>query len=463
MPINQFANDAAYEAHTPSTTESEVSLIQSTNDVKFNGVNVEVKVPRFGDVLYLEDTGDSNNLTKHFIDGDSLNASLLPNSYIPVGGVIENDHGKVLIHYYKGYNEGDNTAKWATAWLYDITATVDGTERSIVFRQPKDSGYLTVGTFTHSCSTQEEFAQELDTWLRANQGGISAGGTWDYNWHCEYMENYAGVMKPIVIIDNAVDYRQYSDNSIVVSGCTASANMANSIPAYSDGVGYPRKNGGSGYRTGISLKRMIEYWSNNTTIATLTSQVSVKNNSDIVSASQFNNSEYCSDLRDAYGTYSKYIESLMLSYPSRRKISGYEYGKAKEWTAKLANRQHKKLYGTVIDTFPIQSWCINKSFNSDGLRAGDWWMASGVDFYKIMKNITYGLSGVTVSNSDRLNKALNKMGGSQISCSQYRWSCVRASFRYAWSFYSAGFVNSYFSSFFSAMRCSCVCCVDKRG
>ena len=452
MPINQFVDDAAYEAHTPSTTESEVSLIQSTNDVKYNGVNVEVTVPRFGDVLYLENTGDANNLTKHFIDGDSLNASLLPNSYIPVGGVVENDHGKVLIHYYKGYNEGDNAEKWASAWLYDITATVDGTERSIVFRQPKDSGYLTVGTFTHSCSTQEEFATALDTWLRANQGGTAAGGTWNYNWHCEYMENYAGVMKPIVIIDNMVDYRQYADNAIVASGATASANMANSIPAYDSSVGYPRKNGGSGWRTGISYRRFLEYFQNNSTIATLTSQVSIKNNNDVVSRAQFNDNQYCSDLRDAYGTYEKYIESLMLSYPSRRRINGYEYGNAKKWTAALANREHKKLDGTVIKTFPIQSWCTNKSFNCDGLRAGDWWLAGGIDYYKIMKNITYGLSGVTIAKSDRLNRALNKMGGSPISCSQYRWSCVRYGWRYAWCFNHVGYVI--YNDFLYAFRVS---------
>ena len=223
MPINTFDTKTEYNEHTKSATESEVSFIKDLNDVKFDGVNVHVTTPKFGDAVYIDNVLDENGqYRKHFIDGASLNPSLLPNTYTPVGVVFANENNKILI-VHKDYL---TSVRFSNAWVYEITATVDGTERSIVFRQPISSTqYITIGTFTHNCSTQEQFAQELDTWLRANQGGIAAGGNWDYNWHCEYMENYQGVMKPHVIIDNAVSLYQYANNAIILSGCSALTNI----------------------------------------------------------------------------------------------------------------------------------------------------------------------------------------------------------------------------------------------
>ena len=455
MPINQFVNETAYSEHTKSTTESEVSLIQSTNDVKFDGVNVEVDSPKFGDILYLENTGNANNLTKHFIDGESLNTSLLPNGYTPVGVVVDNND-KILIHYFKGYNEGDNTSKWVSAWLYELDVTIDGTERSIVFRQPKNSGYLAIGTFTYSSSTQEQFAQSLDTWLKSHQGGISAGGTWDYNWHCEYMENYAGVMKPIVIIDNAVDAKQYETDAIV-DGATnvALANMAFMIPEVTDFEGYPRKNGGSGYRTGVNVAKMIAQFENNPTITTLSSMIEVDNSNDVVSRTQFTSDQYCANLRTAYGTYEKYIESLTLSYPSITGGNGIEYNKAKDWSNLLGSKQHKNISGTLINTFPIHAWCKSKTFNSDGLGAGNWYLACGIEYSKIMKKITYGLENVTTANCDTLNKVLSKINGNLVSCAQNRWTGARFSHADAWYLNGDGIMSA--PSFSNLMRASCVC------
>ncbi len=172
MPINTFANETEYNAHTKSTTQSEVSLITSNNEVKYDGVNVEVTVPKFGDAVYVDNVVDANGkYGKHFIDGESLNPSLLPNGYTPVGVVAANEGNKVLIVYYKGFNNGDNTSEFQKGALFELDAVTDGTQRSIVFQQVASTspyGNVTIGTFTHSCSTQEQLAQELDTWLRAN-------------------------------------------------------------------------------------------------------------------------------------------------------------------------------------------------------------------------------------------------------------------------------------------------------
>lgn len=461
MPINSFVDESTYDSHTKSSVDSEVSLIENTNEIKYDGINVEVKYPKFGDALYVENTGDANNLTKHFIDGKSLDTSLLPNSWIPVGVVFENKKGTVYIHHYKGYNNGDNTIKWASAWLYDIDVIVDGTERSITFIQPTSGNPITVGTFTHSCSTQEQFAQELDTWLRANQGGIAAGGDWDYNWHCEYMENYEGVMKPIVIIDNMVSYRQYVNNGIVSRGATAKANMLNMISFISDIVGYKRNNGGSGIRTGTNYKRMLAYWTNNTTISNPSSMVSIKDNSNVVSKDQFDNNQYCADLRTEYGTYEKYIESLMLLYPTLYRGVGKEHNNSKVWNFALCNKTHKKKDGTLISTFPSFNYASSINVNSYGLTADNWYVPNCEELYWLLSKVTYGLSGITTSNCDQFNKTLNKMGGNLVSCIHPRWSCCARSNNRSWTYYYHGYFANDLLTF--SYRVSCISALQVTG
>ena len=463
MPLNIFDDISEYNAHTPSSTESEVSYIIDDDEFKYDGVNVEVKVPKFGDAVFVDNVLDSEgHYGIHFIDGKSLNMSLL-SGYTPVGVVFENRKGKVYIHHYKGYNGGDNTVKWASAWLYDIDAVVDGTERSITFIQPTSTSGtpLAVGIFTHSCSTQEEFAQQLDTWLRNNQGGKAAGGTWDYDWHCEYMENYNGDMKPIVIIDSMVDYRQYATNGIISSGATANANMANMIPAISDSVGIKRNNGGSGVRTGANYERMLAYWSNNTTIANPSSMVSIKDNSNIVSKDQFENNQYCANLRSEYGTYEKYIESLMLLYPTLYRLIGKSKDKSVEWNNLLKDRKHKKKDGTLITTFPSFNYASTININSDGLTTGNWYVPNCEEMYWLLSKVTYGLSGITTSNCDQFNKTMSKLGGSLVSCAQPRWSCVRYHYRNSWLFSNYG--NFTYSNFNNGFRVSFVSALQVTG
>lgn len=458
MGIFNFANETEFNQHVPSETDSELYHIDSIDEIRYNHVNTEVVYPKWGDALYVENTGDANNLTKHYVDGDSLNPSLLPNTWTPVGVVVANHRNKIYVHRYKDYISSSGTSQWASAWLYEITGMIiDGNEHSIAFRQPKESGYLDVGTFTYTSSTLEDFCQDLDTWLRANRGGISAGGTWNYNWHCEYMENYAGVMSCIVIIDDITNYKQYERNAITnTSGISSLANMANMIPECTSLL---RNNEGPGTRVGVNYQRLLEWGNSNTTIANPTSNVQINNASDIVSRSQFNNNQYCVLLRNEYGTYEKYIESVMIRYPTLRSIVGSERGNVKDWNTKLGTRTHKRLDGTSIPTFPIFKYALDLNVNTEGMTSGNWYVPGIEETYWIMKDLTYGLSGITTSNCDRFNKTLNKMDGNLVSVSNGRCLCVRYDFRYAWHFYNAGCL-SYRSYFDGRLRSSFLCTID---
>lgn len=440
MPINMFDTKIEYNEHTKSITESEVSFIKDLNDVKFDGVNVHVTTPKFGDAVYIDNVLDENGqYRKHFIDGASLNPSLLPNTYTPVGVVFANENNQIYILYCQRYRSA-----YATAWIYDITPKIDGQEHSIQFRQPKSSGYLEIGTFTHSCSSLEQFSQELDTWLRANQGGIAAGGDFDYNWHCEYMENYQGVMKPHVIIDNAKSVRQYQGNNYIISnasGTTAYAysNMTSCVTNISS---YRRNNGGNSYRAGIHYQRLLQQYETSTTTSNPTSMISVKSDNEIVSRTQFNENQYCADLRDAYGTFEKYIESVMLLYPTLKTGLCIEQGKSLKWTKVLAGRKHKNINGELIDTFPCNAWVQSVGFNSKGLEAGNWYLPNCQEFYKLFKNVTYGLNGININNCDQLNKTMYKITNEVLSLNTHLCAAGARSNITMWMFYSKRFFCS---------------------
>ena len=186
------------------------------------GTPVETDDPQIGDALYVDGSGN-----KHYLKGgDMLKGTTIPSGYLPVGVVIQRRGDDVLVHYYN-CNE---TKRFASAWMWEITGmTLDGASHSIVFRQRKnETEYVNIGTFTYTASTLADFCTALDTWLRSHPGGTAAGAGWNYDWHCEYMENYLGNMACIVIADVMSDYRQA--NSIVASGATATMNFANALP-----------------------------------------------------------------------------------------------------------------------------------------------------------------------------------------------------------------------------------------
>ena len=420
-------------------------------DVSFTakGTPVETDDPQVGDALYVDGSGN-----KHYLKGgDMLKDTTIPSGYLPVGVVIQRVGDDVLIHYYNC----NATQRFASAWMWEITGMVlDGASHSIVFRQRKnDSEYVTIGTFTYSASTLSAFCTALDTWLRNNPGGIAAGADWNYDWHCEHMENYQGNMACIVIADAMSDYRQA--NSIVASGATATMNYANALPAIGDSTGFERMGGSHGTRAGANAYNLIEYFTSNPgTAATLTSDITPTTANVVVSKTQFDSDSHCAPLRAVYKTYAEYIKKcVMLKWPALTYGMKTAYGKQKEWTYALSGKTHKKKDGTTFTTFPAASYAGGIAFNSPGLEAGCWRMMEIEDTYEMISKMKAGLAGHrTYAGYDIVNKTLNAMGGAIVSLGDYRWLAVRGSSLTAWLLSAAGFFSSY--SFSDALRVSAV-------
>ena len=397
------------------------------------GSPVETDDPQIGDALYVDGSGN-----KHYLKGgDMLKGTTIPSGYLPVGVVIQRRGDDVLVHYYN-CNE---TKRFASAWMWEITGmTLDGASHSIVFRQRKnETENVNIGTFTYTASTLADFCTALDTWLRSHPGGTAAGAGWNYDWHCEYMENYLGNMACIVIADVISDYRQA--NSIVASGATATMNYAYALPAIGDSTGFERVGGSHGIRAGANANRLIEYFTSNPgTTATLTSDVTPTTANVVVSKTQFESDSHCTPLRAVYKTYAEYIKKcVMLKWPALTYGMKTVFGKQKEWTYALSGKTHKKKDGTTYTTFPAASYVGSIAFNSPGLEAGCWRMMGIEDTFEMISKMKAGLSGhTTYAGYDIVNKTLNAMGGAIVSLGDHRWLAVRYGTNGAWLFSSAG-------------------------
>ena len=443
-PVYDFATPADYAAHTKSTSVSEVSLVEAPKTVYFDGVNVERNSnPCISDALYVD--GDGN---KHFIAGNTYVPASLPSDYTSVGVVVARKGDKALI-LHKDENTG---VKFASCWQHEITGLADhlGTEITIQFRQALTSGNINIGSpLVFTPATLAEAAAAIDTHLRANPGGTAAGAGWNYNWHCELTLNYAGEESVIVTSDNIVDYRQANaivDTSASTSGITGTMNMCNFLPAYGDST-MLRVNGGFGYRPGWNFERLKQWATTNTTIATPSSMVSVHDGSNTVSQDQFENNQYCADLRAEYVTFDNYIKSLMLRWPVRKGGQWSLYGTGKGNTEQLASKTHLNLAGDTVDTFSAAKWSASKSFDSDGLRLGDWYMPQMDECFDIF-------APMKLDGSDPVNATLKKMTGNARSLSVSRWVPARHNGANAWIMNPNGYFN--FNSFNNNNPCAAV-------
>ena len=75
--IKIFTNESDYAAAGLPATESRVALVESDHGLKYDGVNVEVSMPKPGDSIYRDAAGDV-----HFVTKESVRTALLPSGWV---------------------------------------------------------------------------------------------------------------------------------------------------------------------------------------------------------------------------------------------------------------------------------------------------------------------------------------------------------------------------------------------
>ena len=107
--------NATSEENDVKFDENKSSILHTldTNTVTVNGVNVEVKRPKKGDVLCV----NSGQIV--WIDGLSINPAQLPQGLETVGICVAINGNKAIVKYRKG-----ETFKWAAANSYLLADTI---------------------------------------------------------------------------------------------------------------------------------------------------------------------------------------------------------------------------------------------------------------------------------------------------------------------------------------------------
>lgn len=409
--INKYSDEAAYKAAGFPTDESRIALIESTNDIKVDGVNVQVDVPELGDAVY----HDGSEVI-FFKGGDQFNAANLPETIMgnKVGEVLD-----IIGDYALISNKDQPSYKYADVLQYVLNApTLDGEEHTqsigLQLSGGTSGGYGTYTTisFTYTATTLEEVVIALNAAIEAKQAEVEFTNiVWAYLTDDDYNMVTENAIKILVQIDVWSDYRQYQ-----VQGGTFVT--WRDMPVTSTN-GW-RVNGKTSGERILSTSKGAAYYGTNG--RTPTEMVQLNENAGVINKNAFNG-EFGALLREAYGTYENYIESeYSIMHPQKLGVFGLPDGKY--LTQKYGNIKAPTKNGGEKYIFPALHYPLTIDYGIEGISAGDFY-CPGVD-----ESITMMKDG----NRTIYNKTATKMGISQINNSSGRWFSQRYNILNAWFF-----------------------------
>lgn len=412
--IERYSDEAAYQVAGLPTNESRIALIESTNDIKIDGVNVQVDTPELGDAVYHD-----GSKVIFFKGGDQFNAANLPETIKSnkVGEVLD-----IIGDYALIANKDQPSYKYADVLQYVLNApTLDGEEhtQSIGLRLSggTSAGYNaeTTISFTYTATTLEEVVTALNAAIEAKQVEVGFTNTvWAYLTDNDYNMVTDNATKILVQIDVWTDYRQYQ-----VKGGTFIT--WRDMPVISTNVW--RVNGKTTGTGILSVSRGAVYYSNSAKGRTPTEMVQLNEDATIIHRDAFDG-EFGALLRKAYGTYESYIESeYSIMHPQKLGVFGLPDGK--HLTQKYGNMTAPTKSGGTKYMFPALHYPLTIDYGIEGISAGDFYCPGVDEAVTMMKD----------GNMAVYNKTATKMDISQIHNSSIRWFSQRYSILSAWFFY----------------------------
>lgn len=412
MAVKIYNTQQEYNADTRSTTESTVSLVKADNDVKYDGVNVRVSVPKLGDAVY----HDGSKVV--FIKGDTVNTAAM-SGLTSVGVVIDVRGDEVLVA-----DKTETGLKYADVVQYAFVPVLDGESHTytIGVRTSYNWDANTEITFSYgNYVTIEDVVAILNNAIEevfTNRAIPEVMWAYMANDDNEQVFHYADATKIIVQFDEWTDWRQYicSGMTLVVWG---------DMPEHS---AYLKNDGGWTNCWGVMNRARTRAWAtNNGRIPTTMEPVVVTGNPAPVRPSCFEDSTaegyaYCADLRAKFGTYDNYLHyGLGVMYPQKYGCFGLPDGKT--LTKKYGNKTAPSKGGTKFK-FPALHKPLTINYGIEGIGLGDWFLP-GV------------LEGMLMMDDERntiINTTAAKMGITGIYNWTYRWFAQRYSVVGAWHF-----------------------------
>jgi hypothetical protein len=418
--INKYVNLAEYTADTSRpTNESTVSSIDENKVLKFEGKNVIVDKAgaEVGDIAVY----DKNTLTKRFVKFSTYQAPLPTN--LVVGGVVYyRTTDKVHIVAKDQYTE-----KWGAPYQVKMTGFdfTTGGEFSITINTTTTSliSYLTSDTLS-------SVAAKIMSALTAS--GFTSATGWSVTSGATYIVVQQDFYTPNVTIFNVADATLKIAKTIL----TGNYQTALSGLLYASTQSY-RKDGSVTSNAGFNYLKYLQYYEVSGTSDT---NLSVGSTTTI-KRSMFNAID--NPLLFAYyKTYEAYIVDKILKYPYSKGAVVDEYGKLN--TDKLSAVMYTNALGVSSPAYPAANMAktygiVDAGFTT-GFEPGNWWLPSSPELFRLIRNVTWGASGIVAGGEDIVNRALTLIGGTRVSAATSMWSSSELSNINAW--YSNGFNGS---------------------
>ena len=404
MAIKSYNSKADYDAAVKPTTESQVSMIETTREIIVDGVNVVTIQPTVGDVVFLDD----QNKVIYVKGGSWIQKANIPAAWTHVGYVYFRKGKQVGVIHKDGAD-----VKWLDVSQYAWTdAVLDGAEHEktigLRFGIP-DWNTTTSITFTYTATTLAEAASACTAAIEAKLAELGAPAATIAEWWAYADESNNRV---IVQRDACTDYRFYN--------CTGLTHITWGDMPENSNSGF-RANMRTGNEKIMNDAKGASYYGNNG--RTPTENVPLNANAGIVKKAAFDSSPYCQLLRDTYGTYQEYIHrEYRLQYP--QKLGAFSLPSGKELTAKYGPMTAPTKAGGTKYKYPALYYGYNKSFGVDGLDFGDWYLPGVAEGAMIMRDETLAA----------LAPSISKMGTTAITNSTSRWFAQRYHVNNAWYF-----------------------------
>lgn len=434
--IKTYPNRAAHDAAVKSEMESAVALLENTNEIVIDGVNVVVDQPGVGDIVCY----DENRKIK-FIALDTFHAGVFPAAWETVG-VVGLRRGNELMIVAK-----ENAAqKWMDVYPYVVTGyELDGEEHTAQLRlhgRPTTSTYY---EFKYTASTVDEFVTALQQFL------ATSGET---DWSA-YKDTDGRV---ILQYNNYTTSEYYTASLTQATGLTLTGKVTLDVPEAAPS--FLRECGTRGYGVWNAARAKVYFKEDNTSSAyNPTSPISSMPLYPIcwpafAGISEHRDGDNCLWLRQQYcadpehpteAEWEAYMDDICLKVPAMTGGAGIKWRDGKAVTDAIKDITYLAADGTRKPLYPAAYYC-SQFFSGEGF------LPSASQFYELMKDVTYGLSGVTRDKADPVNRSLYAIGGSALGVTSSWWLCLRSSAAGAYCANSAGGVG--YNSPFSGQRCA---------
>ena len=375
--------------------------------------NVLVRVPKVGDILCV----DADH-KKQFIALDTYDGGTLPAGFTVVGVVASRQGNQALV-----VHKANAAKKWSDVMIWTLSgaALTDGASHTQNFT----ANGVTV-PITWQTSTLSAFAVAVQSYLN----GQNFGG---HSYRCIYDAQKDAVL---LIHDTFSEWKEPT-----FSGVTVTRAIGEDVPQNSTAY---RKSGRSIYWGAINVRRYFEWAKTSGTVPTADVPVHISAGTDAVKLVEFQQNAFCADIRNAY-----------CADPSNRASMAEMYRDGKDFTYRLVGKKYLASDGSQKELYPGAEYCAAVEYDANGLRRGSWFLPSKYQMSGVWSKLTYGHAGVSRANADPINRSLNAIGGSAISCTSNAWGSAMFSSSYAWLYTDRGSFNlSYF--YYSLMCVPCV-------